>query len=39
LEAGNAAAGDGSLGSNVKGILDDLKAEAPCFIANEFGEA
>ena len=38
VEAANAAARDGSLGSKVKGILDDLKPEAAYFIANEFGE-
>ena len=38
VEAGNAAARNGSLGSTVKGILDELKPEAAYFVANEFGE-
>jgi hypothetical protein len=36
--SGNAAARGGTLGTTVKGILDDLKPEAAYFIANEFGE-
>src|SRR4051794_13549153 len=38
VEAGNAAARNGTLGSTVKGILDNLKPEAAYFVANEFGE-
>jgi hypothetical protein len=38
IEAGNAAARNGTLGSTVKGILDELKPEAAYFVANEFGE-
>ena len=38
VEAGNAAARNGTLGSTVKGIRDNLKPEAAYFVANEFGE-
>jgi hypothetical protein len=38
VEAGNAAARNGTLGTTVKGILDELKPEAAYFISNEFGE-
>lgn len=38
VEAGNAAARNGSLGTTVKGILDELKPEAAYFVANEFGQ-
>ena len=38
VEAGNAAARSGTLGTTVKGILDDLKPEAAYFIASEDGE-
>ena len=38
VEAGNAAARSGRLGSTIKGILDDLKPEAAYFVSNEFGE-
>jgi hypothetical protein len=38
VEAGNAAARSGSLGTTIKGILDELKPEAAYFISNEFGE-
>jgi hypothetical protein len=38
VDAGNAAARSGTLGSTIKGILDELKPEATYFTANEFGE-
>lgn len=38
VESGNAAARSGTLGTTVKGILDELKPEAAYFVANEFGE-
>ena len=38
VEAGNAAARNGTLGTTAKGILDELKPEAAYFITNEFGE-
>ncbi|MGA9717178.1 MAG: hypothetical protein WBQ79_02775 [Acidobacteriaceae bacterium] len=38
VEAGNAAARKGSLGTTVKGILDELKPEAAYFVSNEFGQ-
>jgi hypothetical protein len=38
VEAGNAAARQGILGSRVKAILDDLKPESVYFCANECGE-
>ena len=38
VEQGNAAARNGTLGSTVKGILDNLKPEAAYFVASEFGE-
>src|SRR5882757_898348 len=38
VESGNAAARSGTLGTTVKGILDELKPEAAYFITNEFGE-
>jgi hypothetical protein len=38
VEAGNAAARNGSLGTKVKAILDELKPEAAYFVANEFGQ-
>jgi hypothetical protein len=38
VEAGNAAARSGTLGSTVKGILDNLKPESAYFVANEFGQ-
>ncbi len=38
VEAGNAAARSGSLGTRVKAILDDLKPEAAYFVANEYGQ-
>ncbi|HEX6494008.1 MAG TPA: hypothetical protein VF018_00900 [Acidobacteriaceae bacterium] len=38
IEAGNAAARNGTLGSTVKSILDELKPEAAYFVANEFGQ-
>jgi hypothetical protein len=38
VEAGNAAARSGTLGTKVKGILDELKPEAAYFVADEFGQ-
>jgi hypothetical protein len=38
VEAGNAAARSGTLGTTVKGILDELKPEATYFVANEHGQ-
>jgi predicted adenine nucleotide alpha hydrolase (AANH) superfamily ATPase len=38
VEQGNVAARNGTLGSTVKGILDQLKPEATYFAANEKGE-
>jgi hypothetical protein len=37
VEAGNAAAKDGTLGSTVEGMLADLKPEAAYFSADENG--
>jgi hypothetical protein len=37
VEAGNAAAKDGKLGSTVEKILADLKPEAACFFADDNG--
>jgi hypothetical protein len=38
VEAGNAAAANGSLGATIQKILSDLKPEAAYFAANESGE-
>lgn len=38
VEAGNAAARSGSLGSTVKAMLDDLKPEAAYFTAEDNGQ-
>jgi len=38
VEAGNAAARNGSLGSTIQRILGDLKPEAAYFIAEDNGE-
>jgi hypothetical protein len=37
VEAGNAAAKDGTLGSTIEGILADLKPEAAYFMADDSG--
>ncbi len=37
VEAGNAAAKDGTLGSTIEGILTDLKPEAAYFMADDNG--
>ena len=38
VEAGNAAAKDGTLGPTIEGILADLKPEAACFFADDSGQ-
>jgi hypothetical protein len=38
VEAGNAAAANGTLGATIQKILADLKPEAAYFAANESGE-
>ena len=38
VEAGNAAAKDGSLGPTIEGILADLKPEAAYFFADDSGQ-
>lgn len=38
VEAGNAAAKDGTLGSTIEGILADLKPEAAYFLADDSGQ-
>jgi hypothetical protein len=38
VEAGNAAARSGTLGTTIKKILDELRPESVYFTANEFGE-
>ncbi|MGA2712659.1 MAG: hypothetical protein ABSG41_06095 [Bryobacteraceae bacterium] len=38
VEAGNAAAKDGTLGSTIEGILADLKPEAAYFFADDGGQ-
>jgi hypothetical protein len=38
VESGNDAARTGTLGSTIKGILDELKPEAAYFAANDSGE-
>lgn len=38
VEAGNAAAKDGTLGSTIEGILADLKPEAAYFCADDKGQ-
>jgi hypothetical protein len=38
VEAGNAAAKDGTLGSTIEGILTDLKPEAAYFFADDSGQ-
>ena len=38
IEAGNAAAKDGTLGSTIEGILADLKPEAAYFFADDSGQ-
>jgi hypothetical protein len=38
VEAGNAAAKDGTLGSTIEGILADLKPEAAYFFADDSGQ-
>jgi hypothetical protein len=35
VEAGNAAARDGSLGKTIESILDDMKPEAAYFVAHD----
>jgi hypothetical protein len=38
VEAGNAAAKDGTLGTTIEGILADLKPEAAYFLADDSGQ-
>lgn len=38
VEAGNAAAKDGTLGSTIEAILADLKPEAAYFLADDSGQ-
>jgi hypothetical protein len=38
VEAGNAAAKDGTLGSTIEGLLADLKPEAAYFFADDSGQ-